>query len=276
MKKKQINGLDAIAETMLIPLCYRAVEARQPHPLVNDPRAQEIIQQLGVDPDHLKWRPSQQTFAMLRARQFDLWTKAFLGRSEKTTVVEIGCGLDTRFERVDDGRVRWIDMDLPEVIDLRRRFFTDTDRRQMLGQSVFNLDWLNCIPVEGAHLFLAEGVFPYFNEDDVRRVFLAIAEAYPDSELVVDGLSPFMVYSSNFVPAFRGYQNRPRWRMCDPGDMESWGKGFIKLLESYGYFDRPEPRLASIRWMGRISFIRDSARVLRLGLRRYDERPGGP
>ena len=49
----------------------------------------------------------------------------------------------------------------------------------------------------------------------------------------------------------------------------------LKLLESYGYFDQPEPRLASIRWMGRIAFFRDSARVLRLGLGRQDERPGG-
>jgi O-methyltransferase involved in polyketide biosynthesis len=265
MKKKWLNGMDAIAETLLIPLCYRAVEVRQTHPLVRDPSAQAIIDQLGVDPAHLKWRPSQQTFAMLRARQFDLWTQAFLARNPQTTVVEIGCGLDARFERVDNGRVMWIDMDLPEVIDLRRRFFTDTDRRQMLGQSVFNLDWLNCIPVEGAHLFLAEGVFPYFNEADVRRVFLAITEAFPGSELIVDGLSPFMVHSSAVVPAFRGYQARPRWGVSDPRTMERWGKG-LKLLESYGYFDRPEPRLASIRWMGRISFFRDSARVLRLGL----------
>lgn len=269
------NGLNAVAETLLIPLCYRAVEARQPHPLVNDPRAQEIIQQLGVDPAHLKWRPSQQTFAMLRARQFDLWTRDFLARYPQTTVVEIGCGLDARFERLDDGRVRWIDMDLPEVIDLRRRFFADTDRRQMLGQSVFNFDWLNCIPVEGAHLFLAEGVFPYFNEKDVRRVFLSMAEAFPDSELIVDGLSPFMVHSSAVVPAFRGYQARPRWGISDPQSIQRWGKG-LKLLESYGYFDRPEPRLSSIRWMGRIAFFRDIARVFRLGLGQQEERPGEP
>jgi O-methyltransferase involved in polyketide biosynthesis len=251
------------------------VEARQPHPLVKDPRAQEIIDQLEVDPAHLKWRNSQQTFAMLRARQFDLWTRAFLARYSQTTVVEIGCGLDARFERVDDGRVKWIDMDLPEVIELRRRFFTGTERRQMLGQSVFNLDWLNCIPVEGAHLFLAEGIFPYFNEEDVRRVFLAMAEAFPDSELIVDGLSPFMVHSSAVFPAFRGYQARPRWGVSDPRTIERWGKS-LKLLESYGYFDLPEPRLASIRWMGRLSFFRDSARVLRLGLGGQAERPGGP
>ena len=69
MKTERVIGLAGVAETLLIPLCYRAVEARQPHPLLSDPRAQEMINQLGIDPAHLKWRPSQQTFAMLRALQ---------------------------------------------------------------------------------------------------------------------------------------------------------------------------------------------------------------
>lgn len=267
MKKKRLSGLDTIAETLLIPLCYRAVEARQPDPLVRDPRAQEIIDRLRVDPAHLKWRPAQQTFAMLRARQFDRWARAFLARHSAVTVVEIGCGLDARFDRLDDGQVQWVDLDLPEVINLRSGFFTDTNRRRMLAHSVFQIDWMDGIPPAKAYLFLAEGVFPYFEEDEVKRVLIALADRFPGGELVIDTLSPFMVHASAVMPSFRGYQARPRWGVSDPLAIETWNSG-LTLLESYKYFDQPEPRLNKIRWMARVPIFRDSARVLHLGLGR--------
>ena len=269
-KPDRLNDLDQIAQTLLIPLCYRAVEARQPDALVRDPCAQEIIDRLGVDPAHLRWRPAQQFFAMLRARQFDRWTRAFLERHPQAVAVEIGCGLDARFERVDNGTAHWVDLDLPEVATLRRQFFTDSNRRLLLARSVFDLSWLDAIPAEGAHLFLAEGVFPYFEEAQVRRVILALAGRFPGSELVVDVLSPFMVHTSAFMPSFRGYRARPRWGVSDPWELEDWGSG-IRLLESWGYFDAPEPRLASVRWMAWVPQLRDLARVLHLRLGNPDQ-----
>ncbi len=263
MKSEQLKNLDAVAETLLIPLCYRAVEARRQDPLVRDPRAQEIIDQLGVDPAHLKLRPFQHVFAMLRARQYDRWARAFLANHPNPVVVEIGCGLDARFVRLDYGTGRWVDMDLPEVISLRRRFFTDTGRRQMLAHSVFNLDWMDCIPSAGNYLFIAEGVFPYFNEDEVRPVFIALAERFSGSEMIVDALSPFMVHASAINPSFRGYQVRPRWSVSDPRSIETWYSG-IEVLETYTYFGQPEPRLANVWWMAKTPLLRNIARVLHL------------
>lgn len=263
MKDNRLNGFDAVAETMLIPLCYRAVEARQPEPLVRDECAQKIIDRLGIDPAHLKWRQPQQVFAMLRARQFDRWAQDFISRKPRAVVVEIGCGLDARFERLDNGQVEWFDMDLPAVIDLRRGFFPTHPRRAMLAHSVFDLSWLDCIPPAGPHLFLAEGVFAYFEESEVRRVITTLAERFPGSEMVVDALSAFMVRSSALVPWFRGYQTRPRWAFTDGRQIETWSS-CLHLLETYGYFDTPEPRLAGQGWMKRIKIFRESAHVLRL------------
>ncbi len=263
MGKSSLAGLDPVARTLLIPLCYRAVEARRPDALVRDPRAEEIIIGLGVDPAHLKWRSLQQIFAMLRARQFDRWAGEYIASHPQAVMVEIGCGLDARLERVDNGRVMWFDMDLPEVIALRRRFFADSARRRMLAHSVFDLDWLDAIPADGPHLFLAEGVFAYFAESEVRRVIVALAERFPGSEMIVDALSSFMVRGSSIVPWFRGYSSRPRWSVSNPKIIESWSS-CIRLLNSWGYFDRPEPRLASKRWMGWIPVFRNSACVLHL------------
>ena len=66
---------------------------------------------------------------MLCARMFDRYVEDFLATHPRGTVVEIGCGLDTGFDRVDDGRVRWFDLDLPDAVALRWRFFDDEPRR---------------------------------------------------------------------------------------------------------------------------------------------------
>jgi O-methyltransferase involved in polyketide biosynthesis len=124
---------------------------------------------------------------------------------------------------------------------------------------------MDCIPAARSYLFLAEGVFPYFPEEEVRRVFIALAERFPGSELVVDALSPFMVHSSAFVPSFRGYQARPCWGVSDPMAIERWCSS-MKVLDIYNYFDQTEPRLAGVRWMAKLPVFRAIARVLHLRL----------
>lgn len=135
----------------------------------------------------------------------------------------------------------------------------------MLASSVFDFSWFNCIPAKRPLLFLTEGVFPYFDESEARRVFLALAERFPGSEMVVDILSPFMVQASAVIPMFRGFQVRPRWGMLDMQKIENWGGG-IRVLDRFGYFDAREPRLASIWWMARFPVLRDIAHVVRLEL----------
>ncbi len=59
---------------------------------------------------------------ILGNREFDRSARDFLARNPEAVVAHTGRGLDSRFERVDDGRVEWYDLDLPDVIELRRKF----------------------------------------------------------------------------------------------------------------------------------------------------------
>ena len=79
---------------------------------------------------------------VMRTAILDAWVRAFLAGHPAGTVVEIGTGLNTRFERVDNGQAHWIDLDLPDVIELRRRFFADTGRHRMVAASVLDEAWL--------------------------------------------------------------------------------------------------------------------------------------
>lgn len=78
---------------------------------------------------------------MLRGLLYDRWVGEFLARHPDGTVVELGAGLSTRFERIDNGKARWVDVDLPDAIALRQSHFAATPRRTFLAASVLDADW---------------------------------------------------------------------------------------------------------------------------------------
>jgi leucine carboxyl methyltransferase len=127
-------GLGAVQQTLFIPLAARARESRKKRALLRDPKAAEIV--ASVDFDAAKYGRGWGGFiTVLRTAIFDAWVSDFLTEHPAGTVIEIGTGLNTRFERVDNGRVHWIDLDLPDTIELRRKFFADSGRRRMVAAS---------------------------------------------------------------------------------------------------------------------------------------------
>jgi O-methyltransferase involved in polyketide biosynthesis len=133
MTKISLESQDKVAETMLTALHVRASEAGLPNALLRDESAQRLIEQIDYDFTRLKLNKLDQISTILRVRQFDRYTLDFLIRHLSSVVVQIGCGLDTRFERVDNGLVEWYDLDLPEVIEFRRKLIPLTERNFMLG-----------------------------------------------------------------------------------------------------------------------------------------------
>src|SRR5512143_3952668 len=113
--------LGDVAETLLIPLYFRAKETQRPDALVKDEQAAALVKQLNYDFSRIKLREHDAVAIILRLREFDRLARDFLNRCPDAVVVHIGCGLDTRYQRVDNGQVEWYDLDLPEVIELRRK-----------------------------------------------------------------------------------------------------------------------------------------------------------
>jgi O-methyltransferase involved in polyketide biosynthesis len=119
-------------ETLLITLYGRAVETIKRSGLIDDPRAVEIAEQLNYN--FAKWNGARSlAAATLRTRMFDEDVQAFLAEHPAGTIVELGCGLNTRFERIDNGLAQWVDIDLADAIELRRRFFPDHPRRTVIA-----------------------------------------------------------------------------------------------------------------------------------------------
>jgi O-methyltransferase involved in polyketide biosynthesis len=250
MPKARLIDTDPIAETLLIPLQARALEARRASPLVRDPRAAELLSQIDYDSTRFRLGAQDQASILLRLREFDRRTQAFLASHPEAVVVHIGCGLDTRFDRVDNGCVSWYDLDLPEVIALRRQLIDENPRCRMIAGSVFEGEWLQVVgPAAGrSFLCLAEGVLPYFETAQVRALVLTLQESFPESELVFDGMTPFMVWLHNLELRRSRIGARLRWGLRHGRELESWSPG-LRLVEEWFYFDRPEPRLGASQLM---------------------------
>jgi len=266
MSETTNQNLSGVAETLLMTLYIRAMESQRPDALIKDEKAVALVTNMSYDFDRIrqvKMDEDDKVGVILRNLEFDRQVRDFLTRHPDAVVVHIGCGLDSRFERVDNGQVEWYDLDLPEVIEQRRKFIGDEGKRyHLLAGSVFDSAWLDKVSVhrQRPFLFLAEGVLMYFEEAQVKSLVLMLRDHFPGAELVFDAFSPFLVRANNLRMAISKFGVRYHWGLRRGQEIEKWGDG-IHLLDEWGYFDRPEPRLDHIRWMRHIPLL---ARVMRV------------
>jgi O-methyltransferase involved in polyketide biosynthesis len=272
MSEAANQNLSGVAETLLLPLYIRAMESQRPDALIKDDKAVALIKKLNPDASWItKMRVDEddKVGLVLRNREFDRYARDFLDRYPEAVVVHIGCGLDSRFERVDNGTVCWYDLDLPEVIELRRKLVGSEEARyHFLSCSVFDSAWLNMVSVHRHRplLFLAEGVLMYFEEVQVKSLFLTLRDQFPGAELVCDAFSPYLIWLNNLRIARTNIGARYRWGLKRGRDVEKWGNG-ISLLDEWFYFSHPEPRLDHSQWIRYIPLLAKASGIFhyRLG-----------
>ncbi len=274
------QNLSGVPETMLATLYLRAMDSQRPDALIKDEKAVELVTRLGYDFDRVRRIPlgdANRLAIILRNRQMDRYAQDFLARHPDAMVVHIGCGLDARFERVAarNSRVEWYDLDFPHVIELRRRWIGDeSEHYHFLACSVLEEAWLEAVSVHRPRpfLFLAEGVFMYFREAQVKSLVLTLRNHFPGAELVFDCYSPTNVWLNNFLVTAVGRLAGTRWGIWHGQKLEGWGDpslttGSIRLLDEWGWMDEPEPRLAPFRWLRPIDSLFRTLRIyhFRLG-----------
>jgi O-methyltransferase involved in polyketide biosynthesis len=250
-----------VEKTLLVPLYIRALEPERPGGLIKDERAEALVRRLDSESMRKTAALTEDTgraLIILKGREFDRIAREFMARHMDAAVVHIGCGLDTRFERVDDGRVEWWDLDLPEVIALRRKLVGgEGARHQFLACSVLESEWLDAVSAKGprSFLFLAEGVFIYFEEAQVKALMPVLRDRFPGAELVFDAFSPFHVRIHNNKVDRTGIGAHLHWALKNSRDPERWGDSSnlrhrkapgadgISLLEEFFPYQCPEPRI---------------------------------
>jgi O-methyltransferase involved in polyketide biosynthesis len=260
------DNLQGVARTLLVPLACRALESPRPDAILYDPRAVQVYNDLGGTRDFLLGMGEVDAFVTtMRARQFDRIARQFLARNPGGLVVDLGCGLDTRFDRLDDGELYWLGVDLPQVIELRNVYLPDGERCRSIGQSMLEASWLDQVARLGKPvIFLAEGVFPYFRTADVKPLVMEMAARFPAGELVFDAASPFISRHHNRTSSvLKRSGTKALWDASGPQEIETWG---LRLLDRWYYFDEPEPRLRWFRWIRLIPFMAKSTGIFHFRL----------
>jgi methyltransferase (TIGR00027 family) len=267
MAKLDVEMADPVSQTLLIPLWARAVEQREPEPLVRDPLASMMVERIDYDWRRIRLGRGDLVQCVVRLREFDRFVLDFLQRHPAGTVVHLGCGLDARFQRVDNGQVRWFDLDLPPVIALRKQLLPESDRNRYLADSAFGASWMAEVDHHDGDpvLFVAEALLLYFDEARVKGLILALQRRFPGAELVCDVCTPLAARMDNLHLRFTRSSARIHWALRDPHDVEAWATG-IRLVESFSYFDDPEPRMGLPSWFGSIPSLSRAASIQRFEL----------
>jgi len=270
-----LAGIGDVAATSFVTLYCHAIETLSENPVLFDPKSVEIITELNKTLSR-----SENTLdralvdgtldtrlvvhIALRAKKYDDYARDFLQRFPDGVVVNIGCGLDSRFLRIDNGRVVFYDLDLPEIIAIKKAFFTGTERYHLIASSVLDFDWM--APVlrhKGPFLFMAEGVFMYLEVKDVRALVLEIQKNFPGCELVCEVFNS--VWLSFPLKKILGYKMQRQMHLGkdamfrsgirDSREMEQWHAG-IQFLDEWSYFDSDEKKLGWLRILRHIEFIK--------------------
>ncbi len=250
-------NINDISETAFLTLQCHAIDAASEAPILNDKSA---VETLNAFKGHFlksgsalhkklfqnKVKRNLVTHTVLRAKKYDEYILKFIGQHPSATVVNIGCGLDNRFERINNGSLHFFDLDLPDIMDIKKQIFHEETNYHQISQSVFDLDWLEKIKTEHV-IIVAEGVFMYCHEQDVKRLFQALYERLNKPEIV------FEVFNSKWLTSWRkkimefklqkelklGVGATFKFGIADSDEIETWNPAF-RLIDDWSYLDSDE------------------------------------
>lgn len=182
---KHRADLSGVSETALLTLYSRSTEARRPDAILDDPMAIRLVD--SIDYDFTRFGQSRQDMA-IRARTFDHVTRRYLQRHPASTVVALAEGLQTSFWRLDDdgARFRWLTVDLPPIVALRRKLLPQSDRITLCAQSALDFTWMDLVdPADGVFI-TAEGLLMYLEPDQALNLIGECAQRFPGGKMLFD------------------------------------------------------------------------------------------
>ena len=170
-----------VAETLLIPLYMRAKESRRDNPILYDKAAERLADSLEYDYSQFNGAKLSEVGCVVRGWYFDCAVQRFIKTHPHPVVVNVGCGLDTRFQRIGNRKTVFYDLDLPEVIALRRELIPEQPGNVYIAASLLETGWMDDLQREhpdGEFIFIVEGVLMYFYEKQVRTFLHHVASRF--------------------------------------------------------------------------------------------------
>lgn len=237
MKQKH-EFKSVVAETLLIPLYMRAKESHRKNPILDDKAAERIVESIEYDYSQFDRAPLSEVGCLVRGRYFDDAVRRFVASHEKTVVVNVGCGLDTRYQRIGcDTGAMFYELDLPEVIALRREFIPEQPDDCYIAASLLETGWMD--ELRDVHrdcnfIFVAEGVLMYFPVVKVRWFLHNIAMRFGGGELWFDVCGTMMSKRGVKPDSMKRQQACILSGIDDGHEVERWEPA-LRLIDQANY-----------------------------------------
>ena len=177
-----------------------------------------------------------------RVKTFDETANRFIADNPGCTVINLACGLDTRYWRLEHEKCSYIEIDLPEVVKLKKELLKEHLAYEILGGSVLDTAWIDKVMVQGntGFLLLAEGLFMYLPPQEASKLLQEISERFYGSQLVLD--MAFRKYTKGMWKYFIQLQGKitlgldlsMTFGIERSQDIEVYGKGFKVIGEGKG------------------------------------------
>jgi O-methyltransferase involved in polyketide biosynthesis len=240
-------NLGEIQETLFIPLYARAVESQKRNPLFIDKKAIDIINSLPYD--FKKFQNKKTLFTnVFRTYLFDEWVLNFIHNTKEGTIIEMGVGLNTRYERLNPftnkKNLFWLEFDLPDSISLRKKFFQDTPNRKILSSSVTQMDWINYTisHYPGPYFIVIEAVLIYLPENEVKIAIQNIGKSFhhTNSFLAFDSGMDHLIQYQYTHDILKSMNAKLKWALNHLNTITEWSPN-IKLIDTKLLLDlKPE------------------------------------
>lgn len=256
--------------TLLITLYGKAEESKMPNTILNDHHAVKVIDQIDYDFSKIKVNRDTGIGLAMRAKILDDWVKDFISKNPGATILNMGCGLDSRVFRVNPpSNITWFDVDYPEVIELRSKFYPARESGYtMIGTSVTDQTWLQQVPVNGPILVVAEGLLYYLTDAEVADLFERILKRFPSGEVIFDVYSKLGVYFVNVNAAIKHTGAVLKWSIEEPREIEQQIPK-LKLIDEFVASESKQTTNMSLPFrmvilaIGKVPAFRKLVRVLR-------------
>lgn len=189
MSDKIKIDLNGAAETMLQSFYARAQYSKSKKHKFYDAKAVELVERIDYDFSLAEKDSTMGTGVIARTIVFDELVKDFIENNPKCTVVNIACGLDTRFYRMDNGKITWYNLDLPETIAVRDQIYNESGRVSTIGISVTDPAWAERITVRGKMLFIVEGLSMYLTSEENKQMLSIIHDNFDNATVLMECLA---------------------------------------------------------------------------------------
>ncbi|MDO5725236.1 MAG: class I SAM-dependent methyltransferase [Tissierellia bacterium] len=234
-----MSKLTDVSETLFVPMEGRVYSSRNCPKFFYDSKALEIYENL---PENLKSKFEQDEYtyiaSAMRSKNLDLYIKDFLNENPEGSIINLGCGMESLYERNDNQKANWFELDFPEVLKLRKNYLPPKTRDNYLPYSMFDYAWIDEVKKisDKSKLIIAAGLFHYFEEEQIVEFINNLQKIAP-AYLVFDAVSTFgLKQSQKYMKKMNREDALMYFSVDDPNYLINKCSSNIKLLRMEKYY----------------------------------------